>query len=185
MKKMAAPDATRRPGGRRAEVRRSFPRAHCCATAPPARVSGRSLLVIRAKSGPTPGSAPCRRIDFWYEFASTYSYPAAMRIEALAAAQRRLRELAAVSARAAVLRAGLARFAVQHLSRQGPLHVARPAAHLRGARLAADAPRTFPAKFAARRARRAGARRSEARRFSRAVYAGRIRRGTGDRRPRA
>lgn len=25
------------------------------------------------------------RIDFWYEFASTYSYPAAMRIEALAA----------------------------------------------------------------------------------------------------
>ena len=24
------------------------------------------------------------RIDFWYEFASTYSYPAAMRIEALA-----------------------------------------------------------------------------------------------------
>src|SRR6478609_629144 len=25
------------------------------------------------------------RLDFWYEFASTYSYPAAMRIEALAA----------------------------------------------------------------------------------------------------
>ena len=25
------------------------------------------------------------RVDFWYEFASTYSYPAAMRIEALAA----------------------------------------------------------------------------------------------------
>jgi 2-hydroxychromene-2-carboxylate isomerase len=27
------------------------------------------------------------RIDFWFEFASTYSYPAAMRIEALAAAR--------------------------------------------------------------------------------------------------
>jgi 2-hydroxychromene-2-carboxylate isomerase len=27
------------------------------------------------------------RVDFWYEFASTYSYPAAMRIEALAAAR--------------------------------------------------------------------------------------------------
>jgi 2-hydroxychromene-2-carboxylate isomerase len=27
------------------------------------------------------------RLDFWYEFASTYSYPAAMRIEALAAAR--------------------------------------------------------------------------------------------------
>ena len=26
-------------------------------------------------------------VDFWYEFASTYSYPAAMRIEALAAAR--------------------------------------------------------------------------------------------------
>jgi 2-hydroxychromene-2-carboxylate isomerase len=28
-----------------------------------------------------------RKVDFWYEFASTYSYPAAMRIEALAAAR--------------------------------------------------------------------------------------------------
>lgn len=27
------------------------------------------------------------KVDFWYEFASTYSYPAAMRIEALAAAR--------------------------------------------------------------------------------------------------
>ena len=26
------------------------------------------------------------RIEFWFEFASTYSYPAAMRVEALAAA---------------------------------------------------------------------------------------------------
>jgi 2-hydroxychromene-2-carboxylate isomerase len=26
-------------------------------------------------------------VDFWYEFASTYSYPAAMRVEALAAAR--------------------------------------------------------------------------------------------------
>ena len=30
-------------------------------------------------------SAPSPTLDFWYEFASTYSYPAAMRIEALAA----------------------------------------------------------------------------------------------------
>jgi 2-hydroxychromene-2-carboxylate isomerase len=29
--------------------------------------------------------APPARIEFWYEFASTYSYPSAMRIEALAA----------------------------------------------------------------------------------------------------
>jgi len=28
------------------------------------------------------------KVDFWYEFASTYSYPAAMRVEALAAARR-------------------------------------------------------------------------------------------------
>jgi 2-hydroxychromene-2-carboxylate isomerase len=28
-----------------------------------------------------------RKVDFWYEFASTYSYPAAMRVEALAAAR--------------------------------------------------------------------------------------------------
>ena len=31
--------------------------------------------------------APMPQLDFWYEFASTYSYPAAMRIEALAAAR--------------------------------------------------------------------------------------------------
>lgn len=29
--------------------------------------------------------SPIRTIEFWYEFASTYSYPAAMRVEALAA----------------------------------------------------------------------------------------------------
>jgi 2-hydroxychromene-2-carboxylate isomerase len=31
-------------------------------------------------------SAPSPRLEFWYEFASTYSYLSAMRIEALAAA---------------------------------------------------------------------------------------------------
>jgi 2-hydroxychromene-2-carboxylate isomerase len=33
-------------------------------------------------------SATMPQIDFWYEFASTYSYPAAMRIEAAAAARK-------------------------------------------------------------------------------------------------
>jgi 2-hydroxychromene-2-carboxylate isomerase len=33
------------------------------------------------------GKAEVIRIGFWYEFASTYSYPAAMRVEALAAAR--------------------------------------------------------------------------------------------------
>jgi 2-hydroxychromene-2-carboxylate isomerase len=35
----------------------------------------------------SPSAARLAHVDFWYEFASTYSYPAAMRIEALAAAR--------------------------------------------------------------------------------------------------
>ena len=30
------------------------------------------------------GGAPMPSLDFWYEFASTYSYPAAMRVEGIA-----------------------------------------------------------------------------------------------------
>ena len=69
--------------------------------------------------------------EFWYDFASTYSYPAAMRVGALAEARGVALALAALSARADLRPAGVARFAVQHLSRQGPLHVARPRANLR------------------------------------------------------
>jgi 2-hydroxychromene-2-carboxylate isomerase len=35
----------------------------------------------------TVGSPVMTKVDFWYEFASTYSYPAAMRVEALGAAR--------------------------------------------------------------------------------------------------
>jgi len=36
---------------------------------------------------PEAKAEPVPTVDFWYEFASTYSYPAAMRVEALAAAR--------------------------------------------------------------------------------------------------
>jgi hypothetical protein len=65
-------------------------------------------------------------IEFWYEFGSTYSYPAVMRIETLAAQAG----VAALPARADLPDARLERFAVQHLRRQGPLYVARPNADL-------------------------------------------------------
>ena len=65
-------------------------------------------------------------IEFWYEFGSTYSYPAAMRIERLAAD-------AGVALRWRPFLLGpifnglwLERLAVQHLRRQGALYVARP-----------------------------------------------------------
>ena len=50
-------------------------------------------------------------VDFWYEFASTYSYPAAMRIEALAADARRRRSPGArsCSGRCSPIRAGAIR----------------------------------------------------------------------------
>jgi hypothetical protein len=41
-------------------------------------LQGASYLIL----GKSKGSLPA--MDFWYEFASTYSYPAAMRIERLA-----------------------------------------------------------------------------------------------------
>ena len=85
-------------------------------------------------------------VDFWYEFASTYSYPAAMRIEALAAERG-----VDVGWRPFLLGpifAGprLAQFAVQYLSRQGPLHVARHGAHLRALGLPLQRPRAVSAE---------------------------------------
>ena len=65
-------------------------------------------------------------IEFWYEFGSTYSYPAAMRIERLAARRRHCASLAALPARADLQGSRLERLSLQHLRRQGPLYVARP-----------------------------------------------------------
>ena len=59
-------------------------------------------------------------LEFWFDFGSTYSYPAAMRIEALAE-ERSI----PVRWRPFVLGAtGLERLAIQHLPRQRALHVA-------------------------------------------------------------
>jgi hypothetical protein len=55
-------------------------------------------------------------LDIWFDFASTYSYPAAMRIAPLAA-------LSPVSARAPVQGPRLAYLSVQSVSLKGPLYV--------------------------------------------------------------
>ena len=68
-------------------------------------------------------------IQFWFEFASTYSYPAAMRVEARGGGARRRRRVEGVSAGTDLPEPGLERFAVQPLSGEGPLHVARSRAH--------------------------------------------------------
>ena len=54
-------------------------------------------------------------VDFWFDFASTYSYPAAMRIGAAARQARRHGALPAVPARADLQGAGLGHLAVQYL----------------------------------------------------------------------
>ena len=93
--------------------------------------------------------------------------------------------LAAVPARADLHGARLARLAVQHLSRQGPLHVARPRADLR-ARWAypLKRPEPFP-QPSLLAARVALALEDDARAdFSRRVFRRRIRRGPADRRSR-
>ena len=74
-------------------------------------------------------------------------------------------DLAPIPAWADLRRARLARFAVQHLSGQGSLHVARHRADLRGAGLAAEAARAISAEQPARRAHCSRARRRAARRF--------------------
>jgi 2-hydroxychromene-2-carboxylate isomerase len=65
-------------------------------------------------------------LDFWFDFASTYSYPAALRIRALADEAQ-----VAVSFRPFLLGphfqdARLRHLAVQSLSGKGRLYVARP-----------------------------------------------------------
>src|SRR5262245_154563 len=133
---------------------------------------------------------PAAVLDFWFDFASTYSYPAAMRIGALATD-------AEVSVRfrpfllGPIFKAqGWTHLAVQPLSRQGAPHVARPRAAMRGLGPAVPAPRSVSAEQPARRPRRARRARAGAGRqfpgrglLPRAVPR-RVRRGAPDRRSR-
>ncbi len=90
------------------------------------------------------------QLDFWYDFASTYSYLAASRCRTLAEAE-------GVSLRWRPFLLGPI-FAAQGWTtspfnlyrRQGTQHVARHGASLCGARLALAAAKPLPAKFAAR-----------------------------------
>ena len=95
-------------------------------------------------------------LDFWFDFASTYSYPAAMRIAPLAGASRRRGAVPAVPARADLQGAGLGHLAVQPLPGQGPLHVARPGAAVRRPGAAVPPPRAVSAEQPAGGAHRAG-----------------------------
>ena len=122
-------------------------------------------------------------LDFWFDFASTYSYPAAARIRPLAAAAKRAGALSAVPARADLQGAGLGHVAVQPLRGQGPLHVARPGAACRRPRAAVPPARSVSAEqpaAGARGAGRAGARLGRGL-FRRGLY-GAVRRGRPDRR---
>ena len=130
----------------------------------------------------------CRRpddLDFWFDFASTYSYPAAMRIGPLAAAGRCRGALSAVPARTDLQGAGLDHVAVQSLSGEGPPHVARPRAAVRGPRPAVPAARSVSAEQPAGGARRAGrARRRLGRRLLPRGVPRAVRRRPSDRRRR-
>jgi hypothetical protein len=70
-------------------------------------------------------------IEFWFEFASRYSYPAAMRVEALAAERGVALEWRAFLLGPIFHAQELERLALQSLPGEGTLHVARPRAHLR------------------------------------------------------
>ena len=94
------------------------------------------------------------RLHVWFEFGSTYSYPAVARVEELARAKGVALALAAVSPRPDLPRSGLERLALQHLSGEGALHVARSRADLRQARARAPTPVAVSAERAPRRARR-------------------------------
>ena len=100
-------------------------------------------------------------IEFWYDFASTYSYLRAMRIEERGGGGRSRRALAAVPPRTGLRRPRLDHLAFQPVSRQGSLHVARHGARGRTARAAVLPPQPVSAEQPARRAR--GARRFGAR----------------------
>ena len=99
-------------------------------------------------------------LEFWYEFASSYSYLSAMRIEALAEGGGRRHPLAAVPARADLRGSGLDLLPLQPLPGQGPLHVARPRAPGGGARASLQEARPLSAEWAHRRPGRALRRRS-------------------------
>ena len=90
----------------------------------------------------TRASSP--QIEFWYEFASTYSYLSAMRIEALAAAAGRDDRLEAAPARPDLPRPGLGHVAVQPLPGQGQVHGARHGAAGVGPRPSVQAAAAFP-----------------------------------------
>ena len=62
-------------------------------------------------------------LSFWFDFASTYSYPAAMRIEQLARA-RRAAVVERFFAQPNVPGAGVERLALQLIPGKGTLHVA-------------------------------------------------------------
>src|ERR1700719_4427474 len=93
-------------------------------------------------------------LDFWLEFGSTYSCPAAMRIGALAAQAGVTVALAALRARCHFQGAGMAGgFALQLASSQRQIHVARSGAHLRRSRTAVPPSRSVPSAKPAGRAR--------------------------------
>ena len=122
-------------------------------------------------------------LEFWYEFASTYSYLAAMRIESLAAEAGVGRALAAVPARPDLRRPGLDHFAVQPLSRP---RAATCGATWSARRRGSGCPATGPIRFRRTASRRPG----RALRggqgwtpaFTQAVYTPGIRRGPQHRR---
>ena len=95
-------------------------------------------------------------LDFWFDFASTYSYLAAARIRPLAAAAECAGALPPVPARADLQGAGLGHVAVQSLRGEGPLHVARHGAAGRRPRAAVPPSRSVSAEQPAAGARGAG-----------------------------
>src|SRR5262250_556018 len=99
---------------------------------------------------------PLPVLDFWFDFASTYSYLAAMRIEPLGAKSRGPGALAPVPAGTDFQGAGLDHLAVQPLPGQGPPYVARPRAVMRGVAARVPPSRSLPAEQSARGARGAG-----------------------------
>ena len=116
-------------------------------------------------------------LDFWFDFASTYSYPAAMRIAPAGGRGRRDRALSAVPAGADLQGPGLGHLAVQRLRGQGPPHVARPRAAVRRPGAAVPAPGAVPAVEPAGGAGGAGrARRRLGRGFLPGGVPGRVRR---------
>ena len=123
-------------------------------------------------------------LDFWFDFASTYSYLAAARIRPLAARGECAGALSPVPARADLQGAGLGHFAVQSLRGEGPLHVARHGAACRRSRsLPFRRPDPFPQNsLLPARVALFGLAQGWGEDFSVAVFHGAVRRGRPDRR---